>query len=139
VRLFLDANVLFAAAHSPNGRARALFRLAEAGCCTLLASEHAISEARRNLLLKSPQGSAELDGLLARLGRVAEAGPRSVAKAGERGLPDNDAPILAAAVAAGADLLVTGDRTHFGHLFGTEIGGVRVVSLAQGLEVVLDA
>jgi len=137
VRVFLDANVLFAAAHSPSGRARALFRLSEAGCCTLLASEHAVAEARRNLTRKSPQGTADLDGLLARVERVAEAGPRAVEWAGGYGLPDNDAPILAAAVAAKADLLATGDRTHFGHLFGTAVGGVRVVSLAVALEAVL--
>ena len=48
-------------------------------------------------------------------------------------LPPEDAPILAAAVQAKADLLVTGDRSHFGHLFRKTVRGVRVESLADAL------
>ena len=131
MRVFLDASVIFAAAHSPEGRARALFELAKAGHCTLISSEHAILEARRNLRLKSPEGASSLDVLLGQIGRVAEAGPRLVDWAASHGLPANDAPILAAAVAATSDLLVTGDRTHFGHLFGNIVGNVQVLSLAE--------
>lgn len=139
MRLFLDANVIFAAAHSSGGRARALFRLAERGLCTLLASPHAIEEARRNLTLKSAEGSDALESLLRRLDRVPEAGARLVEWSAAQGLPDKDAPILAAAVAAGADLLVTGDRTHFGHLEGRTVASVLIVSPATALATVLDA
>ncbi|HMU50769.1 MAG TPA: hypothetical protein PKA13_13420 [Geminicoccaceae bacterium] len=55
------------------------------------------------------------------------------------GLPEKDAPILAAAVAAAADLLVTGDRRHFGGLFGRTVHGVRILSLADGLAELLAA
>ena len=48
-------------------------------------------------------------------------------------LPAKDAPILAAAVEAGAELLVTGDRAHFGALYGRTFGSTEVVSLAEGL------
>jgi len=137
VRVFLDANVISAAAHWPQGRARALFRLAAAGRCELVASPHAILEARRNLALKSPQGAEAVDALLEQLERVAEAGPQMVESATSHDLQDSDAPILAAAVAGGADSLVTGDRTHFGHLFGSDVGGVRIVSPAEALESVL--
>ena len=137
MRVFLDANVISAAAHWPQGRARALFRLAVAGRCELVASEHTILEARRNLVLKSPQGAETLDALLKSVERVAEAGPRTVEAAAGHELQDSDAPILAAAIAAGADFLVTGDRTHFGHIFGSEVGGVRIASPAEALETVL--
>ena len=53
------------------------------------------------------------------------------------GLPEEDAPILAAAVTAQADVLVTGDRGHFGHLFGRTVRGVRELSLAATLDRVL--
>jgi hypothetical protein len=53
------------------------------------------------------------------------------------GLPENDAPILAAAAAAESDLLVTGDRKHFSHLFGETVGRVTVVSLVEALETVV--
>jgi predicted nucleic acid-binding protein len=133
VRLFLDANVLLAAPHSPAGRSRALFTLAERGLCTLVTSPHAIEEARRNVNLKSPSGASSLDDLLESVERVSEADPRLVAWAADQGLPPGDAPILAAAVAAAADALVTGDRTHFGHLFGTRVGDVEVLSLAEAI------
>jgi predicted nucleic acid-binding protein len=138
MRLFLDANVIFSAAHSPNGRALALFRLAGIDRCTLVASAHVVEEARRNLMVKSVHRLKELDTLISQLEMVAEAPPKIVAWAAGHGLPANDAPVLAAAVTSTADLLVTGDRTHFGHLFGQEVGGVRVASLADALTSVLD-
>jgi len=137
MRLFLDANVLFAAAHSPDGRARALFELANRGQCTLITSAHAIEEARRNVAVKSPSSLEALVDLLGILDCVPEAGPRLVAWAAELGLPPNDAPILAAAAAAEADSLVTGDRTHFGHLFGKTVGNVQILSLAEGIRAVI--
>ena len=137
MRLFLDANVLFAAAHSPEGRSRALFELAAVGRCSLLSSPHAIEEARRNLALKSPSGSRDLESILEQLEVVSEAGPRLVTWALDQGLPLNDAPILAAAVAAEADLLVTGDRTHFGHLYGRALGGVMITPPRRALHNVL--
>jgi predicted nucleic acid-binding protein len=139
VRLFLGANVLFAAVHSPEGRSRALFELATGRHCSLLTSPHAVDEARRNLTLKSPSQADSLDDLLSVVEQVAEAGPRFVAWAASHGLPPNDAPILAAAAAANADALVTGDRAHFGHLFGEKPGGVEILPLSDALARVLDA
>jgi predicted nucleic acid-binding protein len=133
VRLFLDANVLFAAAHSPAGRSRALFRLAERGLCALVTSPHAIEEARRNVNLKSPERAPPLKDLLESVERVMEADPRLVTWAADQSLPADDAPILAAAVAAEADALVTGDRSLFGHLFGSHVGRIEVLSLAEAI------
>jgi len=41
-------------------------------------------------------------------------------------LPDKDQHVLAAAVLARADFLVTGDRKHFGAWYGGSISGIRV-------------
>lgn len=41
----------------------------------------------------------------------------------ELGLAPEDAPILAAAAGNRVDVLVTGDGTHFGHLYGVECKG----------------
>lgn len=57
--------------------------------------------------------------------------------ASEQGLPPKDAPILAAAVQARADLLVTGDSRDFGPFFGRTLRGVKVVTPAQALAAVL--
>ena len=53
-RLFLDANVLFAACWQ-EGRAQALLELAPRAKVLLLTSPHALEEARRNLEAKRPE------------------------------------------------------------------------------------
>jgi len=49
MRLFPDANVLFTAAHDPRGKAALVIVVETGGCWTLLSSELAFEEARRNL------------------------------------------------------------------------------------------
>src|SRR3990170_8906945 len=137
MRLFLDANVLFSAAHNPGGRAATLFALARAGRCGLVTSPHALTEARRNLQLEYPDRMTTLASLEATITVGLEATPESAVWAHEAGLPPNDAPILAAPVQARADVLVTGDRTHFGHLFERRVRGVEVVTPAEALRRVL--
>jgi predicted nucleic acid-binding protein len=135
-RLFLDANVLFAASITPTGRAAALVQLARGGICDLLASLHAAEEARRNLALRYPSHADRLRNVLETVALVPEPSGSLVTWALRQGLPEQDAPILAAAVSAKADALVTGDRTHFGPLFGRTLRGVRVVPLSDALALV---
>jgi len=137
VKLFLDANVLFSAAHREEGRSQDLVALARGGLCELLASAHALEEARRNLELKSAGFERRLEKVLERVELVAEAPAALVEWARAQGLPLKDAPILAAAVHARANLLVTGDRRDFGHLFGRALRGTRVVIPAAALDLVL--
>jgi hypothetical protein len=125
--LFLDANVLFTAAISPNGRAHALFDLAATGHCLLCSSPFAAEEARRNLQAKYPGRLRELDRLLGQSRVVPEADRTLTELAGEY-VVGKDAPILAAA---------TGDKRHFGRLFGVTVRTVEVVTLAYAVELVL--
>jgi hypothetical protein len=51
-------------------------------------------------------------------------------------LPAKDRPVLAAAILDACDALVTGDRSHFGSLYGRTIHGVAIHSprsLAEAL------
>ena len=137
MRLFLDANVLFTAAHNAGGRSAAIFQLARAGTCDLVTSPHALEKARRNLRLKYPNAVEVLEGLLTVTSVESEAPSGGVAWALEQGLPLKDAPILAAAAQAHCDVLVTGDRTHFGPLYGRRLRGVEVLSPAEALERLL--
>ena len=137
MKLFLDANVLFTAAYSPEGRARALFDLAAAGHGSLYTSAFALEEARRNLALKAPAKLSGLGRILLLLTIIPEPSPEKVAWAQGLPLPAKDAPIMAAAVACAAEILVTGDRRDFGHLFGQSIEGVRVMSPLEALAEVL--
>lgn len=137
MKLFCDANVVFSAAHQEEGRAQSIAALARAGRCTLLVSAHALEEARRNLALKSTGYETRLERFVAASLLVPEAPPTTVEWAGRQGLPAKDAPILAAAVHAGAELLVTGDTRDFGPLFGRTLQGVKIVTPAQALVAVL--
>jgi hypothetical protein len=109
-RLFLDANVLFMAAHNPEGKAAFLFDAPAPGDWTLIASAHAIEEARRNISSKYPQCEARLKTLLGRLTHVGQPGPSPISIR----LPEKDQPIFLAARAARATHLLTGDLKHFG-------------------------
>lgn len=135
MRVFLDANVLFSAAKS-DGAVRELLRLLERfghrGCV----DSYVVEEARRNLFAKAPERLADLDALLARL---ESALARRVDPGLEASLPlpPKDRPVLAAAIGQGCDALVTGDRTHFGALYGRTFKGVTVYSPRALAEVLL--
>jgi predicted nucleic acid-binding protein len=137
LKLFLDANVVFSAAHQEAGNAQALLALARAGHCAVLTSAHALEEARRNLALKSSRYEKRLAEALAVIGLVSYAPRALVVWGGGLGLPLKDAPILAAAVHAGAEVLVTGDARDFGALYERTLRGVQVLTPARALALVL--
>ena len=118
-RLFLDANVLFSAAHKADARVSRLWRLTDA---LLFCSRYALEEARFNLEGESQQRRLTI---LSEKLQFVEASDRAL----PRGvfLPEKDTPILLAAIEARADYLLTGDFRHFGPYFGKKIEGVTVM------------
>jgi predicted nucleic acid-binding protein len=138
VRLFLDANVLFSAALRAEGNARALFLLARPAKVTLCSSTFAIEEASRNLRTKRPESLDRLSSLLAGIEIGNAPSVKAMAAAAKFGLESKDLPILAGAIAAGADLLITGDRRHFASLFGTSAAGVQILPPAAAVLLLLD-
>ena len=139
MRLFLDANAIFAAAISPDGRCSVLFQLTSVGYCTLLTSPHALEETRRNITAKYPEALTRLErDLIPEVIIVGEAPLSRVNWAIELGLPLKDAPILATAVENRADLLVTGDQKHFGSFYGQILEGVTVVDLRSCIALLLN-
>jgi predicted nucleic acid-binding protein len=137
VRVFLDANVLFSAAYRETGSVRVFFGLSKAGACSLVSSRHAIEEARRNLIARYPDRVEGLDALVDAVEVAAEPSPASLAWASRLGLPPKDAPILAAAVEARCHILATGDRSHFGTLFGRRLRGTVVMLPAEAIELLV--
>lgn len=131
MRLFLDANVLFTAAHNPQGKAALVCELGRAGIWQLATSAYALEEARRNLARKYPDRVAGLD-------EVAK-GMRVVADNSDSPCPDplpaKDCPIYRAAHACGADVLLTGDVRDFGFLMNApeEANGLTVQTVADFL------
>lgn len=110
MKVFLDANVLFTAAHNPRGKAALLIELGERGYWMLFSSPYALEEARRNLERKFPRGMNDLESLRLKL-QLVDHHPNSPFP---EGLAQKDRPIFQAAFACGASHLITGDIKDFG-------------------------
>jgi predicted nucleic acid-binding protein len=70
VKLFLDANVLFTAAHNPEGKSAFVIELAREGKWEVVTSHFALEEARRNLEAKFPDAVPLLDRSMRSVGLV---------------------------------------------------------------------
>lgn len=122
-RVFLDANVLFSAAWMEDSGLARLWRLTEV---TLIASRYAVGEAERNL--DSDAQRARLHALAQKV-MLVDAPDEATLPVGVE-LVAKDVPILLAAIEARATHLLTGDRAHFGALYGRKIGGVKIMAPA---------
>ncbi len=130
MRIFLDANVLFSAAKSAGAIRLLLQALHAAGHC-LVADEYVGTEARRNVDGKAGNDAAAyLQALLSRI-EVSPVQYPGMQQANVLWLPDKDRPVLMAAMALKCDVLVTGDRTHFGPGHGKVFDGVTIYAPAQ--------
>lgn len=118
-RLFLDANVLVSAAWKDASKVARLWQIPNV---ELIASNYVVAECKRNL--PHPDQQVRLGEFLLSM-RVIDFQKTPVLE-NPPALPEKDQHVLAAAVLARADFLVTGDRKHFGAWYGTKILGVRV-------------
>ena len=136
MRLFLDANVLFTAAHNPSGKAALMTELGKVGLWALTTSRYASEEARRNLERKLPRSRDDPSSLLRGI-RLVEHRPELRFPAG---LVEKDRPIFQAAVACGATHLLTGDRKDFGPFMNRpeETFGIVVQTVADFLQSTLE-
>ena len=94
-----------------------------------------VAEARRNLEAKGAEALTALTLLLSRLD-VASFHATELSRDAGALLPEKDWPVLAAAIRLGCEVLVTGDRTHFGALYGKTVARVTIHSprsLAEAL------
>lgn len=131
MRLFLDANVLFTAAHNPDGKAALVLTLGHEGFWQLVTSAYAVEEASRNLSRKYPDRMGALEAWLPRI-RIAT-DPHSVPC--PTGLPEKDWPIYRAAIGCRADILLTGDIKDFGFLMNdpTRTDGLLIQTVSDFL------
>ena len=109
----VDADVLIAGLLSCTGANHAILVLGEFGLIRLVLPEAAVAEVRRNLAVKLPEAAPLFEEFLR---AVAVQIHRSRADDHERAreLADaKDVPIIAAAISAGARLLVTHNIRHF--------------------------
>jgi len=110
IRLFLDSNVLFTAAHNPEGKASLVIELAAGSHREVVTSAYCLTEARLNLERKHPEALGRLSEILQTVLLVPDV-------AGERCtllLPGKDRPVFASAQRCKATHFLAGDRRHFG-------------------------
>jgi predicted nucleic acid-binding protein len=119
VRLFLDANVLVSAAWKDGSKVARIWQIPY---IELITSNFVVTECIRNLPREEQQD--RLNRFLLAL-RVLEFQRMPILE-NPPPLPEKDQHVLAAAVLARANFLVTGDRKHFGEWYGGSVCGVRV-------------
>ena len=112
-RVFVDTSVFFAAFYSTTGAAHDLLQLAVRGKVELVLSSTVLEEVARNLQAKAPQRSVLFEVLMRTLEpEIAPDPSRDELLAVAEYVALKDAPIVAAALAADVDYLVTYDRKH---------------------------
>jgi predicted nucleic acid-binding protein len=128
IRLFLDSNVLFTAAHNPEGKASLVIDLAAGGNWEVVSSRYCVAEARLNLEQKYPAALNRLSEILRAVRLVPDV-------AGERCtllLPKKDRPVFASAQRCKATHFLTGDRRHFGLCMNKPTDTMGIVVQAVG-------
>ena len=132
MRLFLDANVLFTAAHNPRGKAALIIELGGNGHWALYSSRLTVEEAHRNIARKFPQCLHVLMTILRGV-RLVE---HRVDLCFPEGLARKDQPIFQAALACRATHLLTGDLKDFGRFMNRpeQTAGIRIQTVAEFLD-----
>lgn len=111
-RVFFDANVLYSALHSPSGAPAEAVALHANGRIDMVVSNLVLTELVRTVRLKLPLHLEDLRRFLA--GSPPEVVPNpslQELRAVRKVVNPKDAPIIAAALTARVDYLLTGDRT----------------------------
>ena len=131
-RVFLDANVLFTAAHNRSGKAALVIELGIRGHWGLATSGYAFEEARRNLEIKFPGSLSTLEAIRPAM-KIVSSGEGMTCPVP---LPEKDRPILEAAIRCKATHLLTGDRKHFGPFMNRPevTSGVIILTVAEFLK-----
>lgn len=139
IRAFLDANVLFSAARSRVGAGWGIVQLAQVlPSVDLLMTEYALNEAERNLHKKSPQSLPEFRNLKPTIKVCQKPSAELESRVSEEAplVPRKDLPILAGAVLAEVDWLVTYDDDHFEDLYGKEVRGVLILEPRHAVQII---
>jgi predicted nucleic acid-binding protein len=126
--LFLDANVLISAAWKEGSEIALIWQMSGV---RLITSSYVMGEVQRNL---HQVGQIERLRVLMRSVQIVSSEtlpdlPDAIA------LPEKDRPVLAGAIQAQADHLVSGDKKHFGPLYGKIVSGVRITAPSELLAV----
>ena len=131
IHLFLDANVLFTAAHNPSGKAAVIIDLGAQGYWEVMSCSYAIEEARRNISIKFPDYLKRFEVFMATVIKVPSRSGRNCPVI----IPEKNRPILEAAIHCKASHLLTGDIKDFGPFMNKPslTGGVVIQTTSEFL------
>jgi len=134
IRIFADANILIAGADSRSGASRAVLLMAEIGLFTLVVSRQILDEAERNIRAKLPRALPNFAEQMAHINLEIVAEPTIEESARwESIIEAKDAPILAAAVIANVDRILSLNTKDFTPDV-TEKCGIPIQTPAQFIE-----
>ena len=133
--VFLDTSALIAGIISPTGAAHEVLRLCEAKVLTSVISRQVLVEADRNLSEKLPALIPDYRDLLRHLSPLIVEDPSEQAvEEAATVINHKDAPILAAALEANVDYLVTWNTRHFQKKAVKEYARFRIVTPGELLQ-----
>lgn len=140
LRVFLDSNVVFSGLYSSGGPAGTILQRFIEGKLKVVISQQVLEEVVRTIKEKLPEALPALRRLLVNipLEVVADQSSEEVAQWAKVIHPD-DAGILAAAVAAQPDYLITGDKHFFANPGIVEKSGLNIITPAEFLNRLKDA
>jgi predicted nucleic acid-binding protein len=125
--VYIDSNVAFTATLAEGHPFLGFWHMWDV---TPAIAGYGINEVRRNIV--SAQQRERFDALLKKTLIVSDWPPEMVPETVV--LVAKDRPILAAAIYASMDYLVTGDKHHFGDLYGKTVGNVTIMPPRQFLD-----
>jgi predicted nucleic acid-binding protein len=114
IKIFFDSSALISGVISTNGAARVLLQLAESDELVIIINEQVIAETERILAKKSPRNLPAYRSFIKAVHpTIMKEFADDVARCLYMISDPTDAPILAAAIKAKVDFLVTHNRRHF--------------------------
>ncbi|HEX4124944.1 MAG TPA: hypothetical protein VHY37_09490 [Tepidisphaeraceae bacterium] len=128
MKVFLDANVLFAASNPASSTAQLVDLLVNGS--TAVTCDFALAEATRNVQIKWSARAGNLAKLMENIEVVA-----AVQFALPVKLAAEEVPILCSALRSRCSHLATGDRRDFGHLYDHSVEGVTIIALLRLAEL----
>jgi predicted nucleic acid-binding protein len=140
VRLFLDSNVILSGLLSERGAPRIILDLLSLGFPFLTGStgRYNLIEIERNLKKRMPGVWPVYKRYLPRLNLTVIPVPQ-LEELGEffGKVADKDIPVLVSAIKAKADLLITGDKRHFGKLKSVDRYQLTIVTPSEFIDSIL--
>ena len=133
MRVMIDTNIFISAVLFPNGKASAALKKALVSPYQPVTCDYVINELHRKFDEKFPERISELDSFLKIALSVIDVvkTPDVIVKAEGLIRDIKDRPILRAALDAGADLFLTGDKD----FLESAVTDPRILSVAQFLEI----